>query len=342
MGRLAQAGFLEYDMARMTSAGTPVLVETPPSGISALWTGRRRLGESELRVFPLAIGGNVFGFTADEDATTAILNRYSQAGGNFIDTADSYSNGRSESLVGAWLHERRNRDEMVVATKIGKSVENPGVTESAISRAVDASLRRLGTDYVDLLYLHVDDEAVPFEETLLALDEQVRAGKVRYLGVSDHSGNRLIEARVIAAQLGLAPLVAVQSQYSLVHRARYEGTLARVAAAQRLGVMPRFALAGGFLTGKYRSRADLARSSRESAGKHLARRGLKVLACLDRIAAQQGHAVATIALAWLLSKPGVVAPVASASNADQVDDLVAVAGVQLTRHQVAELDRVSA
>jgi aryl-alcohol dehydrogenase-like predicted oxidoreductase len=329
-------------MARMTSAGTPVLVETPPSGISALWTDRRRLGESALRVFPLAIGGNVFGFTVDEDATTAILNRYSQAGGNFIDTADSYSDGRSESMIGEWLHERRNRAEMVVATKIGKSAENPGVSESAISRAVEASLRRLRTDYIDLLYLHIDDESVPFEETLLALDEQVRAGKVRYLGVSDHSGNRLIEARVIAAQLGLAPLVAVQSQYSLVHRVRYEGTLARVATAQHLGVMPRFALAGGFLAGNYRSRADLARTTRTSAGKHLARHGLKILACLDQIAAQQRCSTATVALAWLLSKPGVVAPVVSASNADQVNDLVAVAGIQLTRHQVAELDRVSA
>jgi aryl-alcohol dehydrogenase-like predicted oxidoreductase len=329
-------------MARTASTGTPVLVETPPSGISALWADRRRLGESALRVFPLAIGGNVFGFTVDEDAATGILNRYSQSGGNFIDTADSYSDGRSETMIGTWLRERHNRADMVVATKIGKSAENPGVSESAISRAVESSLRRLGTDYIDLLYLHVDDDSVPFEETLLALDEQVRAGKVRYLGVSDHSGNRLVEARVIAAQLGLAPLVAVQSQYSLMHRVRYEGTLARVATAQRLGVMPRFALAGGFLTGKYRTRADLARTQRESAGKHLARHGLKILACLDQIAAQQHRSVATIALAWLLSKPGVVAPVVSASTAEQVDDLVAVAGVQLTRHQVAELDRVSA
>lgn len=318
-----------------------VLAETPPSGISALGVGRRRLGESDLRVFPLAIGGNVFGFTADRDATTNILNRYSEFGGNFIDTADCYADGQSEHMIGQWMRERRNRPEMVVATKVGKSAENPGVSESAISRAVEASLSRLQTDYIDLLYLHTDDDRVPFEETLLAVDEQVRAGRVRYLGVSDHTGNRLIEARVIAAQLGLAPLVAVQSHYNLLHRTIYEGTLAQVAAAQRLGVMPRFALAGGFLTGKYRSRADFARTKREFAGRHLSRNGLRILGSLDRIAAQQRQSVATIALAWLLSKPGVVAPVASASSPEQVEDLVAAAGVQLTRHQVAELDRVS-
>jgi aryl-alcohol dehydrogenase-like predicted oxidoreductase len=324
-----------------TLAHATVLAETPPSGISALGSGRRRLGESDLRVFPLAIGGNVFGFTADSDATTGILNRYSESGGNFIDTADCYADGRSETMIGQWMRERRNRSEIVVATKVGKSAQYPGVSESAISHAVAASLQRLQTDYIDLLYLHTDDERVPFEETLLALDEQVRAGRVRYVGVSDHSGNRLVEARVIAAQLGLAPLVAVQSQYNLLHRSGYEGTLARVAAAQRLGVMPRFALAGGFLTGKYRSRADVARTKRKLPGKLLGRTGLSILGALDRIAAQQGRSVATIALAWLLSKPGVVAPVASASNAQQVDDLVAVTGVQLTRHQVAELDRVS-
>ncbi|GAB3031072.1 aldo/keto reductase [Parafrigoribacterium mesophilum] len=330
------------DMAGAAQAGTAVLAETPPSGISAIGTGRRRLGESALRVFPLAIGGNVFGFTADYAATTGILNRYSESGGNFIDTADCYADGRSEAMIGDWMRERGNRAEMVVATKVGKSAANPGVSESAIARAVDASLRRLSTDYIDLLYLHTDDDSVPFEETLLALDEQIRAGKVRYIGVSDHTGNRLIEARVVAAQLGLTPLVAVQSHYNLLHRSVYEGTLAQVAAAQRLGVMPRFALAGGFLTGKYRSRADLARTKRDLPGKHLGRRSLKILTCLDRIAALHQQSVATIALAWLLSKPGVVAPVASASLPQQVDDLVAVTGVQLTRHQVAELDRISA
>jgi aryl-alcohol dehydrogenase-like predicted oxidoreductase len=304
---------------------------------------RRRLGQSDLRVFPLAIGGNVFGWTADSEATTGILDTYFEFGGNFIDTADSYATGRSEIMIGGWMRERKNREQIVIGTKIGKNADNPGVGATAISRAVDASLERLGTDYIDLLYLHIDDPAVPFEETLLAVDDLIRSGKVRYFGASDHSGNRLIEARVIAAQLGVTPMVALQNHYNLAHRSGFEGDLARVASQQRLGVMPRFALASGFLTGKYRSRADIARAQRgNEARKYVNKRGQRILAVLDQVAWEQDVTVATVALAWLLNKPDIVAPVASASRPQQVHELVAAATIQLSRQQVAALDRVSA
>lgn len=333
------------DSPRLMSADMPV------SGSVATVTARpvrRRLGVSELRVFPLALGGNVFGWTADSVTAEGILDAYAAAGGNFIDTADSYAAGRSELIVGNWMRSRRNRAEVVVATKIGKSADHPGLRASAVAGAVNASLERLRTEHIDLLYLHIDDEGVPFEETLMAVDDLIRAGKVRHFGVSDHSANRLVEARVIAAQLEVAPLVAVQSHYNLMHRARFEVDLARVAGQQQLGVMPRFALAGGFLTGKYRSKADLVRTVRGAdTVRYLNKRGLRVLAALDAVAeelertADHQVSVASVAIAWLLSKPNVVAPVASARRMEQVPDLLAGTRIQLGRHQVAALDRAS-
>jgi len=303
----------------------------------------RTIGNSDLQVFPLAISGNVFGWTTDSGRTDAILDEYWSRGGNFIDTADAYAAGRSEIMIGNWMRDRGNRSEMIVATKIGKSADNPGLSASAITRAVNASLERLQTRYVDLLYLHIDDDTVAFEETLLAVDALIHSGKVRYFGGSDHTGNRLIEARIACAQLGVAPMVALQNHYNLLHRAEYEGDLAHVARQQQLGVMPRFALASGFLSGKYRSKADLAKNQRGAeAARHLNKRGLRVLGALDHIAAVHERPVATIALAWLLSKPLVVAPVASASRPAQLEALMAAASVQLSRSQVAELDRVSA
>jgi aryl-alcohol dehydrogenase-like predicted oxidoreductase len=303
----------------------------------------RSIGSSDLSVFPLAMSGNVFGWTADDATTDGILDEYAAQGGNFIDTADSYAAGRSEIMIGNWMRTRRNRDDIVVATKVGKSAENPGLRARVLTRAVDASLERLGVGFIDLLYLHIDDLDVDFEETLLAVDELIRAGKVRYFGGSDHTGNRLIEARIASAQLGVAPMVALQNHYNLVHRREYEGDLARVAVQQGLGVMPRFALASGFLTGKYRQKSDIAKKERGGvAAKHLNRRGLRILASLDGIAAAHETSVASVALAWLLTKPNVVAPVVSASHPQQVRDLTAAARLPLTRHQVAELDRVSA
>jgi aryl-alcohol dehydrogenase-like predicted oxidoreductase len=289
------------------------------------------------------MSGNVFGWTADDATANDILDTYVGQGGNFVDTADSYAAGRSESMIGNWMRARRNRDSIVVATKVGKSAENPGLRARVLTRAVEGSLDRLGVHYIDLLYLHIDDQAVDFEETLLAVDELIRAGKVRYFGGSDHTGNRLIEARIASAQLGVAPMVALQNHYNLMHRREYEGDLAHVAARQGLGVMPRFALASGFLTGKYRQRADLAKNERGGeVAKLLNRRGLRILASLDSIAAAHDTSVASVALAWLLTKPNVVAPVVSASRPEQVLDLTAAVHLELTRHQVSELDRVSA
>jgi len=304
---------------------------------------RRQVGLSDLQVFPLAISGNVFGWTADDAATNSILDAYSRRGGNFIDTADSYAAGRSEIMIGNWMRARRNRSQLVIATKVGKSAENPGLKARVLTRAVEESLGRLGVDTIDLLYLHIDDVTVAFEETLLAVDELIRAGKVRYFGGSDHTGNRLIEARIASAQLGVAPMVAVQNHYNLVHRAEYEGDLANIAAQLGLGVMPRFALASGFLSGKYRIRADLTRSDRgPEVAKYVNRRGLRILAALDALAEAQSTSVTSVALAWLLTKPNVVAPVASASHPEQVEDLTAAASIRLGRHQIADLDRASA
>jgi aryl-alcohol dehydrogenase-like predicted oxidoreductase len=316
-----------------------VAVQTGPVTTEA----RRAIGPSPLRVFPLAISGNVFGWTADVESTDSILDEYTAAGGNFIDTADSYAAGRSEIMIGNWMRAKRNRADVVVATKVGKSADNPGLSPRAIAASVDASLQRLRTGYIDLLYLHIDDQSVPFDETLLAVDSLISAGKVRAFGGSDHTGNRLIEARIASAQLGVAHMVALQNQYSLMHRSEFEGGLAHVAEMQHLGFMPRFALASGFLTGKYRSRADLKRYERGAeVAKYLGKRGNRVLAVLDEVAAAHEVTTASVALAWLLSKPNVVAPVVSASRPEQVAELVAAVGLRLTRHQLADLDRASA
>ena len=316
-------------------------VESLPSAVGQ--SVRRAVGPSDLRVFPVALSGNVFGWTADVETTESILDHFVADGGNFIDTADSYAGGRSEIMIGNWLRDKRNRQDVVIATKVGKSADNPGLTRRAIVAAVDASLQRLQTSHIDLLYLHIDDPSVAFEETLLAVDSLIASGKVRYFGGSDHTGTRLMEARIGAAQLGVAHMVALQNHYNLLHRPEYETGLARIASLQNLGVMPRFALASGFLSGKYRSRGDLARNHRGSeAAKYLNRRGLRVLSTMDEIAAVHGQTVASVALAWLLSKPNVVAPVVSASSAAQVRELTAAASLRLTRHQLADLDRVSA
>ncbi|WP_244528013.1 MULTISPECIES: aldo/keto reductase [unclassified Leifsonia] len=315
----------------------PAIESTGPLSIIA----PRRIGESDLTVYPLSLGASVFGWTADGETSLAILDRFTELGGDFIDTADSYVGGRSEVLIGRWMHERGNRDRVTVATKVGRHHENRGLGAVSIVRAVEASLERLQTDHIDLLYFHDDDPETPLEDSLATAEWLIESGKVRYLGASNFSADRLIEARILASS-GLPKFVAIQTQYNLMHRTEFESAPRIVAAAQGLGVMPYYALANGFLTGKYRSKGDLtagARSVRASA--YVNRRGQRVLAALDRIAAEHRVAPATIALAWLLAKRTVVAPVASASRPDQVGALMAAAGVRLTRAQMLELDRVS-
>lgn len=303
----------------------------------------RLIGSSDLRVFPIALSGTVFGWTSGGPTTTAILDRFVELDGTFIDTADSYAGGRSEIMIGNWMRERRNRDALTIATKVGKGPDHPGLSAPAIRAAVEASLRRLRVTHIDLLFLHIDDTAVSFDETLLAVDELIRAGHVRYFGGSDHTGDRLLEARIAAGQLGVAHMIALQKHYNLLHRDEYEGDLARVSGQLDLGVLPRFALAAGFLSGKYRTRADLERGRRGAeASRYLNRRGLRILGALDRVAAETRTSVATAALSWLLSRPNVVAPVVSVSSPDQLDAVMAAPRTPLSRHQLTELDRVSA
>lgn len=315
----------------------PALERTGPLSIIA----PRRIGESDLAVYPLSLGASVFGWTADGETSLRILDRFSHLGGNFIDTADSYVGGRSEVLIGTWMRERRNRDQVVVATKVGRHHENPGLGSVSIVRAVEASLERLKTDHIDLLYFHDDDQDVPLEDSLATVEWLIESGKVRYLAASNFSADRLIEARILSST-GLPKFIAVQTQYNLMHRTEFESALRIVAAAQGLAVMPYYALANGFLTGKYRSKGDLnadARSIRAAA--YVNRKGQRVLSVLDRIAAEHEVTPASIAIAWLLAKRNVVAPVASASRPEQVDALMVAAGIRLTRAQMLELDRVS-
>ncbi len=300
----------------------------------------RHLGETDLRVYPLALGASVFGWTADHHASRGILDRYFECGGNFIDTADSYAGGRSEVIIGSWLKDRANRDDLVLATKIGRHPDNPGLTPGNIIRAVEDSLTRLRTDHIDVLFFHEDDQSSPLEDSLAAADTLVESGKVRYLAASNYTVDRLIQARILSAY-GLSKFAAVQTEYSLVQR-EFEGEMAVIAEGQRLAIVPYFALAHGFLSGKYLSRHQKPATERQSrAVKHVTRKGLRILAVLNRVAAELEVSAATAALAWLLAKPNITAPVTSASRPDQIDDLMAAATVQLTRGQVRELDRVS-
>lgn len=303
---------------------------------------RRSFGETDLRVFPIGLGGSVFGWTASADETRHILDRYADYGGNFIDTADSYAGGLSEVRIGAWMAHRGNRDAMVVSTKVGRHPDAPGLGPVNLVRAVEASLERLQTDYIDVLFFHGDDPTVPLEDSLGTAAWLVETGKVRHIAASNFSPERLVEARILAST-GLPRLVGVQQEYSLINRRGFEGDAELVVRGQRLGVLAYYALANGFLTGKYRSRADFIGGGSRSvrAAQHFGRRGLRILSVLDHIADEHHTAPTSIALAWLLAKSAVTAPVVSASRAEQVDAIVAASGVQLTRTQMVELDRVS-
>ncbi|MFJ3728954.1 aldo/keto reductase [[Kitasatospora] papulosa] len=313
-------------------------------------TSLRPLGSSSLQVFPLALGGNVFGWTADEERTFAVLDAYVAAGGNFIDTADSYSawipgneGGESETLIGKWLAARSRRDDVVIATKVGAHPSYKGLSPTTIKAAAEASLCRLGTDHIDLYYTHFDDESVPVEEIVTALDQLVKAGTVREIAASNISPERLRASLEFSEREGLARYVALQPHYNLVSRDTYEGPLQDTAAAAGLAAVPYFALAAGFLTGKYRPGTTVESARAEGAGKHLeTERGRKVLAALDRIAQEHDAEIATVALAWLASRPTVTAPIASARTVEQLPALVAVADLRLSEQELAELTEASA
>jgi aryl-alcohol dehydrogenase-like predicted oxidoreductase len=318
---------------------------------------RVAIGDSELSIFPLALGGNVFGWTADEAGSFEVLDAFVAGGGNFIDTADGYSHwvpghsgGESESIIGRWAAARGNRDEIVIASKVSTHPAFSGLAPANIRAAADASLARLGTDHIDLYYAHFDDESVPLADTVGALSELVDAGKVRYIALSNYTPERIDEWFRVTAENGLHRAVALQPHYNLVEREFEHGLLQR-AEREGLAVFPYFSLAKGFLSGKYRDASDAgaaasataAESPRAGAARaYLDERGRRVLAALDSVAAVHAASVASVALAWLRQQPTVVAPIASARTVEQLPDLLASATLQLSAAELALLTEASA
>ncbi|WP_030623416.1 aldo/keto reductase [Streptomyces sclerotialus] len=303
-----------------------------------------------LSVSPLSLGGNVFGWTADEATSFEVLDAFTAGGGNFIDTADGYSffapgnkGGESETIIGDWHTARGNRSDLVIATKVGSLPERKGLSAANIKAAVDDSLTRLRTDYIDLYYTHFDDETVEVSEIITALDDLVKAGKVREIGASNISPERLAASLDFSDREGLAKYVAIQPHYNLVSRDTYEGPLRDVAARHGLGAMPYYGLASGFLTGKYRPGSDVDSVRSSKAAEHLhTERGRRVLAALDEVAERHEAEQATVALAWLAAQPTVTAPIASARTVAQLPALMALGTLPLTAEDLKLLTDASA
>lgn len=311
-------------------------------------TQMRRIGATDLHTPPLVLGGNVFGWTADKATSFRILDAFVDAGGTMVDTADVYSawvpghrGGESESVIGEWLRTSGKRDKVLIATKVGMLPGEGGqkLAPARIAAAAEASLQRLGVDTIDLYYAHQDDEDVPQAEVLTAFDALVRAGKVRALGASNFSAARLKSANDAGLAAGLARYHVLQPEYNLVSRSRFEGELQDYCVEHNIGALPYYGLASGFLTGKYRSADDLGKSVRGGRMATLLEgKGAAVLAAMDAIAEETGASLAQIALAWLAAQPGVVAPIASATSVEQLDDLVGAWSLSLTHDQLASLD----
>ncbi|MBO2452644.1 aldo/keto reductase [Actinomadura barringtoniae] len=309
-----------------------------------------RIGSTDLEVGPFTLGGNVFGWTSDLDESFAVLDAYTAAGGNFVDSADAYSawvegnsGGESETILGAWLKARGRRDEVVVATKAGAHPKFRGLGAATVKAAAEESLRRLQTDYIDLYYAHFDDPDTPVAETLGALDELVREGKVRHIAASNFTAERLAESLAHSDAEGLARYVAFQPHYNLLSRDTYEGEREDVVKRNGLSALPYSSLASGFLTGKYRPGQKVQSARAGKAGQYLeSERGQKVLAALDTVAEETGAQHSTVALAWLNAQPTVIAPIASARTVEQLPALLALADLELTDGQVALLDEASA
>jgi aryl-alcohol dehydrogenase-like predicted oxidoreductase len=310
---------------------------------------QRTLGRSPLAVTPLALGGNVFGWTADEPTSFAVLDAFVAHGGNAIDTADGYSywvpghqGGESETVIGRWLKQRGRRDDVVVATKVGWWEKRKGLKRDNIIEGCEESLRRLGVETIDLYWLHRDDEQTPPAEFLGALDKLVRAGKVRAVGASNFAVARFKAALGESKRKSFVSFVAQQPEYSLMNR-DIEKELMPLCASEGVAIMPYFPLASGFLTGKYRTSADRTKSVRGgSAVKHLDGKGKPVLAALDAVAARHGATCAQVALAWIMTKPAIAAPIASATSVAQITELMGALELALTADDVAQLDKASA
>lgn len=309
----------------------------------------RPLGRTGIDIAPLVLGGNVFGWTADEAASFAILDRFAEAGFTAIDTADVYSSwvpgnkgGESETIIGKWMKSRANRHRMVIITKVGSDMGpgRKGLGAKYIEQAVDASLRRLGIDVIDLYLSHWPDPATPYEETLGAYQQLLKKGKVRAVGASNLDAGQMREALDIARAKNLPRYDVLQPEYNLHDRAGFEGALRDLCIAEGIGVITYFALAKGFLTGKYRTQADLGKSPRgEDIGGYLKPRGMRILDVLDQVARRNNAKPAEVALAWVMAQPGITAPISSATSVEQVQSLVRAASLNLPASDLALLDQ---
>ncbi|MEL4071353.1 aldo/keto reductase [Ochrobactrum sp. GPK 3] len=312
----------------------------------------KKLGRTELKVSPLCFGGNVFGWTVDEATSFSLLDRFVDAGLNFIDTADVYSawangnvGGESETIIGNWLKSRGLRDKVVIATKVGSEMgpNEKGLSPAYIRKAVDASLKRLQTDYIDLYQSHWDDPETPFEDTLGTYKELIDAGKVRVIGASNLTPERLTEALDVAKKHNLPRYETLQPLYNLYDRSGFEDGLEAICRDNEIGVIPYYALAAGFLTGKYRSADDLGQSARgKSVEKYLTDRGSRIIAALDEVARNVDATQAQVAIAWLIAHPSITAPIASATRLTQLGELITAAELKLRDSDIALLNKASA
>jgi len=313
---------------------------------------KRRLGSTTFEVAPLAFGGNVFGWTADEAMSFKLLDAFVGEGFNLIDTADSYSRwvkghegGESETIIGRWLARRRKQSDVVIATKVGSDMGHGHkvLRKDYILQAAEASLRRLQVDCIDLYQSHWDDENTPLEETLGAYEQLLQQGKVKAIGASNLSAPRLAQALETSRTKGLPRYATLQPHYNLYERASFEGELQALCMREGIGVITYFSLAAGFLTGKYRSDVDFGKSARgPGMKKFLNARGMKILDALDAVAKRYSATSAQVSLAWLMSRPGVTAPIASATNLDQLQEILRAASIKLDAEAVAALERASA
>ena len=304
---------------------------------------RVALGRTELQVHPLCLGGNVFGWSANAAQSQEVLSAYESAGGNFIDTADMYSRwhtgnvgGESETIIGDWMKARGNRSEMVIATKVAKLATRPGLSAANIAAAAEDSLRRLGTDYIDIYYAHHDDDEIPLEESLTAFNELVTSGKVRFLAASNYSAARLEEALKISRDLGMSEYLLLQPNYNAIVRDEYEGDLMAVAVKEDIPVLPYFSLAAGFLTGKYQPGVEVDSVRAGDMPDYKNDRGWAILNVLTEIAKQENTSIAAVALGWLRGQPGVVTPIASARTTEQLAEILPV--IELSAEQVARVN----
>ncbi len=312
---------------------------------------KRKLGNSDLMVSPIAFGGNVFGWTIDEQTSFGILDQFVGSGFNLIDTANVYSRwkpgnqgGESETIVGNWLKSRNNREQVIIATKVGADMgTGKSLSRANILKEVDNSLKRLQTDYIDLYFSHYDDEITPAQETLEAYDELIKAGKVRWIGASNFSAARLRESLETSERLNLPKYQVYQPEYNLYNREQYETEYEPIVQEYQLGVTNYYALASGFLTGKYRTEADLNKSQRGGGIKSfLNERGFKILDALDQVSSNVGSQPASVAIAWLIARPSITAPIASVTSTDQLEDLENAVKLELTADDISLLDEASA